>query len=169
MAVNDTWIRTGGRANIGGLNTDVDLGSVPLNDTLLRIHGGLRVIAQVPGTHDPSAMLANTWAAGIYTTLTTGGATLNALTQNSDAAPPLQRWLWWERLIPVPRPLSGKQHPDSRQVWYLEPMSSPIDIKAQVKATTAIDVHLAISAVALPTAFRDIHAWFWASILRSGL
>lgn len=169
MTVNDTWIRTRGHANIGGLSTDVNLADIPLNDTLLRMHAGLTVIVELPGLTGPETMFASTWAAGIYTMLTAGGTTQNAISNSSDAAPPLLRWLWWESLLPVPQPVPNRAKPDTPQLWYLTSAQNPIDIKAQVRATTAISAHLAISTLALPSPFIKITGYFWASTLRSGL
>lgn len=169
MAVSDTWVRVRGTANIGGLSTDIDLADIPLNDTLLRVHAGFSVIAQVPGVTGPSIMLGSHWAAGIYTRVTTGGANRNALTQASDANPPLERWLWWENLVPHPAPVPNLALPDTPQVWYLTPAFVPLDIKSKVASTTAVSLHLAISVDVLPVPVIDIHAWYWASILRSGL
>lgn len=168
MAVNDTWIRVYGKTAFSVSPTDIDLVSVPLNDTLLRVHGAVAVDMTLPGhTYNPDVQTVQL-VAGIYTTLTSGGSLRDPSTQQGDFAPPLQRWLWWETMRPVAQPSAGKQFYDSRQVWQFTPAQNPIDIKAQVKATTAIDLHLSVVTSAFPTTLKQFTIRWWFSVLRSG-
>lgn len=168
MAVSDTWVRSRGILVLTTFENDVDLIDIPLNDTLLRVHGSLELILQVPANQDYSTIQNLHFVCGLYTTLTTGGTLQHPATNQVDFAPPLQRWLFWEEFFPHPAPNTGPSLPDARREWHYVPAQNPIDIKAQVKATTAISLHLALSATALPTAAKDWHLWYWFSMLRSG-
>lgn len=168
MAVNDTWIRTRGILVISSFSADVSVADIPLNDTLLRVHAGFELVVQVPGNVDYSVISSSHYAAGLYTTLTTGGTVLNPTSNQADQAPPLQRWLWWEQLVPRPAPVSSNPLPDYRREWRYVPAQNPIDVKSQVKATTAISLHLALGVTAIPQAAKSQHLWYWLSVLRSG-
>lgn len=169
MTVNDTWVRVRNVVHVTSSPTDVDLIDIPLNDTLLRVHGALNIIVEVAGNTSHSEILASYWSAGLYTTLTTGGTLIDPTTNPGDVAPPLQRWLWWEQLIPVPMPTPNYVLPDTRQQWVYSPKQVPIDVKAQVKATTAISLHLSIFRNHTPLGLKSTDLWYWFSMLRSGL
>lgn len=169
MAVNDTWVRIRNAVAITGSPQDVSLVSIPLNDTIERIHGACRVIMSLPAHTAFSVVESQHIVVGLYTTLTVGGTILNPSTQSSDFAPPLQRWLWWEQFIPVSMAAPDQGYPDTRQKWIYAPAQNPIDIRAQVKATTAITLHLGFFSSAIPAAVKDLDLWAWWSILRTGL
>lgn len=168
MAVNDTWIRTQNKTPFVTSPQDIDFASIPLNDTLLRVHGAVSVIMTLPAHSKHADVESVNLIAGIYTTLTVGGTLLHPVTQSGDQAPPLQRWLWWENMHAVAQPPGGTQYPDSRQVWQFTPAQNPIDIKAQVRATTAIDLHLAVETSVFLPELRQFEIWWWFSVLRSG-
>lgn len=168
LTVTDTWVRTRGILVLTSFENDVDILDIPVNDTLLRVHGGIEVILQVPGNQDYSTVQSLHFVAGLYTTLTTGGTLQHPATNQNDFAPPLQRWLFWEELFPNPAPNPAQALPDARREYHYVPSQNPLDIKAQVKATTAISLHLAMSATALPQAAKEWHLWYWFSMLRSG-
>lgn len=169
MAVNDTWVRNRTVTPITTGLTDVDVVDIPLNDTLLRAHGSVAVIMSLPN-HSPFSAAESAHLVGaLYTTLSVGGTLLNPANTTGDFAPPLQRYLWWEELHPVAQPAAGKQFPDSRQVWQFLPAQQPLDIKAQVRATTAISLHLVMFVSNIPSNVKDFDMWWWFSVLRSGL
>lgn len=168
MAVNDTWIRTRSVLAITGGDTDVALVNIPLNDTLLRIHGGIAIIITLPAHTDHAVIEGSHWVLGLYTTLTVGGSIQNPSSNPGDAAPPLQRWLWWEQLYPVSMASGEQPRPDTRQKWLLVPTQNPLDIKAQVKATTAVTLHLGIHTSSVPAQAKALDVWYWFSVLRSG-
>lgn len=152
---------------MGGVDTDINLASIPVGTILRRVHAGVDVAVVVPSHTPYTAIDAFHVVGGIYTTLTVGGTVLNPATSPTDAAPPLQRWLWWEQLFPVLQPRSDKHHPDSEQVWTFPAKKSPIDVEAQVSASTAIDLHLGIGVNAIPAPVVLVHLHYWASILHS--
>lgn len=149
--------------------TDVDLLDIPLNDTLLRVHGAINVILEVAGNTSHSEPLATYFSAGLYTTLTVGGTLIDPTNNPSDFAPPLQRWLWWEQMRPVPQPVPNWALPDTRQQWVYSPAQIPIDVKAQVKATTAVSLHLSVFRNHTPLGAKTTDLWYWFSMLRSGI
>lgn len=165
MAGPTTWARTRGKASVGGLATDISAVNVPVGTTMLRIHGGFDFMFVLPGYTDYSVIDGTRVVAGLYTTLTTGGTTLNPGTQQGDFNPPLQRWLWWEQLTPFPLPNTGKQHPDSPQLWSYPTKQNPLDIEAQVTATMAFTVHLALSLSVVPQGLRYGRLYYWLSVL----
>lgn len=162
-----TWIRNRGVADISANPADIDLVSIPVGTTLLRIHAALRVVMTITGFNDHAEIEATHLVAGIYTTLTVGGAILNPATQSADQAPPLQRWLWWEQLSPVWMPVTGKTQPDTRQEAHFLPALGYIDIEAQVSASTAVDVHMAFWRSHTPHGIKVNDAWWFISALHS--
>lgn len=169
MAINDTWVRRA--AHVGFITSPLDINvlSIPLNDTILRIHGGLTVIMTVKN-HTPFAFVKGVQIfSGLYTTLTTGGTTLLPAEDSGDFAPPLQRWLWWEDMPPVPQPAPGIPYPDSRDLYKFTPMQTPFDIRSKVKATSPIDLHLVLETSEFINVLGDFDVWYWFSVLRSGL
>lgn len=169
MAINDTWVRVRATTPITLSTTDVDLLDVPLNDTLLRVHGAVEVSVTVPGQQTPSEIFLTHIVAGLYTTLTTGGILQDPSSNPGDFAPPLQRWLWWEQLEPQPQPTTNQAAPDTRQQWIYRPSQIPIDVKAQVRATTAVSLHFAIFRSHTPQGVKTFDLRYWFSMLRSGL
>lgn len=168
MAVNDTWIRNRARTPFTLFVQDIDVASIPISDTILRIHGAVEVILVMPahtsyGTIEPIEIIA-----GLYTTLTSGGTLLAPASQQADFAPPLQRWLWWESLLPVSEPIRDQGSPDTRQVYRWPTAQTPLDIRSKVKATTAIDLHLAVQTSTQPANARSFDIRWWFSVLRSG-
>lgn len=168
MAVNDTWVRTRGILVISSFTADTVLASIPVNDTILRIHAGFELVLEVPGQQSYSAISSIHYVAGLYTTLTTGGTVLSAAGHPADFAPPLQRWLWWEQLVPRPAPMASRPITEYRREWRYTPAQNPIDIKAKVLATQGIDLHLALATTAVPAPVKNQHLWYWISMLRSG-
>lgn len=169
MTVNDTWTRVRNVAHISSSPSDFSLVDIPLNDSLLRIHGGVDIIVEVAGNTSHSEILASYWAAGLYTTLTVGGTILDPVSNPSDFNSPLQRWLWWEQLLPEPRPVTNWALPDARQQWVYRAKQSPLDVRSQVKATTAVSLHLSVFRNHTPLGLKSTDLWYWFSVLRSGL
>lgn len=169
MAVNDTWLRTRTVTPITTGDTDIALVSIPLNDTILRIHGGVALIIALPNGTPFTAVENNHIVMGLYTTLTTGGSIQNPSSNPGDFAPPLQRWLWWEQMFPIAEAVTDRPTNDTRQRYVYTPAQNPLDIKSQVKATTPITLHLGIHCSAIPAQIKVFDMWSWFSVLRSGL
>lgn len=168
MTTDDTWVRVRNVVHITSSSNDFDLLDIPLNDTLLRVHGSLSMIVEVAGGTSHAEILASYWSAGLYTTLTTGGTIIDPTNNPSDFAPPLQRWLWWEQMRPIPQPVPNAARPDTRQQWVYSPTIPLLDVKAQVKATTAVSLHLSVFRNHTPLGVKTTDLWYWFSMLRSG-
>lgn len=169
MTVNDTWVRVRNVVHFTSSPTDIVLMDVPLNDTLLRVHGAISVLVEVAGNTSRGEVLASYFSAGLYTTLTVGGTLIDPTNNPSDFAPPLQRWLWWEQMRPTPQPVPNYAREDTRQLWIYSPAFPLLDIKSQVKATTAISLHLSVFRNHTPLGVKVTDVWYWFSMLRSGL
>lgn len=169
MAVNDTWARVRGNSAQTTANADFILEDIPQGQKLIRVHGHVAVNIHLPAGRPYSEIESAHFTMGIYTTLTVGGTVLNPSTQSSDFAPPLQRWLWWEQMSPVPMPVPGHEVTDARQIWVFSHSEAEIDIKSQVLATTAVSLHLSSSTSHVPAGFKVFDIVYWFSILRSGL
>lgn len=84
-------------------------------------------------TVDVGAIVSNYLVAGIVTTIGNGTETVpNPVTAPEDAAPPTQRWLWWEarQAIPV-----AVDHAAGIITWRDSGAQEVPDVKTQVLAT----------------------------------
>lgn len=146
-----TWYRTNGSTQLT-TTTTATLGTVNVGQTLLRTHFGAACLVRTDAETDPNLIFPLRLAWGICTVLATGGTTPNALTGNSDVAPPLQRWLWWTAAFFTP--YSGSGAPYSGYGAYAAfTAPNPVDIEAMVAApTNAVNVKMAVAiAGPLPT------------------
>lgn len=109
------------------------LGSISAGNTLLRTHFGWGVFLNSPLAVDLAAYAKDLPVFGLCTTIGNGTETVpDPRTDPGDAAPPTQRWLWWEARGLLPGALSA----EGRLVtWRDSGPAQPCDSKGQVTAT----------------------------------
>jgi hypothetical protein len=159
-----TWTRTQGSSGTTTASNKV-LGSIPAGSTLLRVHAGVRFSLRVPALADPNLIMPWGVGCGIYTTLESGGTVIYPISDNEDQDPPEQRWLWLERIsvVPQPFPTTGL---NAYWMWSGVPAANPIDIKAQVKASAALNLNLSWEpTAAAPAVVSVTQIVYWASFL----
>lgn len=96
-----TWYRT------NQIGVSYDLGflwmcAIPSGSSYRRVRWSWGFSADSATTVDMQAIGFNVLAAGLVTTIGNGGeAVPHARTASGDAAPPTERWVWWETRQPV--------------------------------------------------------------------
>jgi hypothetical protein len=84
-------------------------------------------------TVDVESIMANTLVVGLVTTVGDGSETPpNPATASGDAAPPTERWLWWEIRQPV---VTAVDHAAGMITWRDSGPQEIPDVKSQVLAT----------------------------------
>lgn len=126
------WFRTG----IASPNWDagwVWLCAIPSGATYRRIRWSWGFAGVTSDIVDVNATMANTLVAGLVTTIGNGSETPpNPATASGDAAPPTQRWLWWEIRQPV---VTAVDHAAGVTTWRDSGPQEIPDVKTQVLAT----------------------------------
>lgn len=96
-----TWIRSV-QASLDWDVGSVLLASIPAGNTLLRTRFNWGFYGDTPIAIDMANTAYNILAWGLVTTIGDGTETPpNARTESYDAAPPTQRWLYWEARAPA--------------------------------------------------------------------
>lgn len=127
-----------------------DVGSLPIaslspGQTLARVHFGARWFGVTSSEQSMQTLADDFMAVGVVSQTSAHGSTPpNALTGAIDAAPPLERWLWWATT--QMRPITiGPEHPDI-SMWGTDVTSIIDDTKGQVKANVpagqSLDVYI---------------------------
>lgn len=81
--------------------------AIPAGQTLLRVRFQYGFYLDTPAVVDMQNVAFNLFNWGLVTTIGNGTETPpNANTSTGDAAPPTQRWLWWETRQLVPSAIS---------------------------------------------------------------
>lgn len=162
-----SWART------AELVTDYEVGQVLLGrlnngQTYVRTHFRWGFYGDTPATADMAATAANLQVFGIVTVFGNGAETApNPRTDPNDAAPPTQRWLYWEARAPIPRAMDG----DAGVVMWTDSGSTELtDIKAQVLATgvpggETLDLWATWAAAAPWVSDGSAQVWVQASVL----
>jgi hypothetical protein len=145
------------------------LASVPSGDTIMRIRFGWGFEGYVSLTANLLAVSQNIQILGLVTTVGNGTeAVPNARTASSDAAPPTQRWLWWEGRSPRPNIVAS---PTADVVWCSDsPRSEADDAKGQVLATgipagQTLNLWASWAPAGAWDSTGDANLYMWASIL----
>lgn len=95
------WLRAFNESGNWNLGTWL-FASVPAGDTIVRLRFSWGFYLDTPVVTDMQNVAANLFAFGWVTTVGNGSEPVPpAKTSAGDAAPPLQRWLWWETRQPV--------------------------------------------------------------------
>lgn len=127
-----TWYRT------GTVDPLWDAGwfwlcAIPAGDTYRRIRFSWGFAGVTADVVDVASIMAQTLVAGICTTIGNGSETPpNPAVSSGDAAPPTQRWLWWEIRQPIP---TAVDHAAGMITWRDSGAQEVPDIKTQVLAT----------------------------------
>lgn len=141
---------------------------VPRGSTLVRTRFAWGFYLDSYADQDLINIASNLQVMGLVTTVGTGTETPpNARTGSGDAAPPTQRWLYWEARPPIVADYSN----DARLVfWRDNAPQEAVDAKAMVSAKTIpVGDTLNLWASWAPgNAFSgeaNAYLWLWASIL----
>lgn len=111
--------------------------------TLARVHFGARWTGVTSNEQEMQTLADDFMALGIVSvTSAHSGAIPNALTAATDAAPPLERWLWWATTQMRPTIL-GSEHPDVT-VWCTDVTVLSEGSQGMVKANIAAGQTLGI-------------------------
>lgn len=137
--------------------------------TLSRVHFGWGFSGSIPSRANGQAFTNNVQVMGLVTTHGSSPVTPpNARTASGDAAPPTDRWLYWEARQPV---LIGADDASGRQYLRDSGPQAPVDTKGQV-ATSSLpggdNVYLYASWAPASTWSDDdsfVNMWLYASIL----
>lgn len=161
-----TWVRSRGTWG-SGTQWNNTLVTVPAGHTLLRIHAGFTFQVRASAMTDPNQVSQYAMVAGIYSTLQAGGTIIYPADSPADAAPPTQRWLWWEQITTLPRP-SGWSVPAAYWLWAGGPARGYIECEAMVKASAAaVNINLSGQVEGtLGVGWAKSAVW-WASCLYS--
>ena len=96
-----TWIRSV-QTSTDWITGTALLASIASGRTLLRVHFEWGFYGDTPLEIDVANTAANLQAFGLVTTIGNGTETVpDARTESFDAAPPTQRWIYWEARAPV--------------------------------------------------------------------
>lgn len=144
------------------------LGRLSNGQTYVRTHFEWGFYGDTAVTVDMQAIAANLLVMGIVTVFGDGTETApNPLVSPNDAAPPTERWLWWETRAPVPRAMDNSA---GVVMWTDSPPPEPTDIKAQVLATGVpggdqLDLWASWAARGAWDNTGSAHVWLSASVL----
>lgn len=161
------WART------VGLVADYEVGQVLLGrlsngQTYVRTHFRWGFYGDSPSTADMQAIAANLQVFGIVTTFGNGTETApNPRSAPNDAAPPTQRWLYWEARAPVARAIDSGA---GVVLWDDSGSTELTDIKAQVLATgvpggETLDLWATWAAAGPWVSDGNAQVWVQASVL----
>lgn len=127
-----SWVRSIGLSNTYEVGQTL-LGRLNLGQTYIRVHFRWGVYGDTTDRIDMQAVASNLITFGLVTTVGDGTETApNARTAANDAAPPTQRWIYWETRQVQPVVVS----PDAGVItWRDTGSSEPTDTKGQVLFT----------------------------------
>jgi hypothetical protein len=107
--------------------------AIPAGDTYLRVHIRWGFYADTPISTSLSDVMANLVTFGICTTIGNGTeAVPNPINASGDAAPPTQRWIYWETRAPV---ITAVSQGAKIVTWQDSGSTESTDTKGQVLAT----------------------------------
>lgn len=126
------WYRTA-RHGTNFEGQQIWLVAIPLGTTLRRIRWSWGFAGTTSDVVDMAGVHVNPFTLGLVTTVGNGTETPpNALDAPYDAAPPTQRWLWWETREPIAVAID---HAAGVIEWRDSGPQEPVDVKSQVIAT----------------------------------
>lgn len=127
-----TWFRTGTVSNLWDASW-FQLCAVPPGSTLRRIRWSWGWAGVTADVVDVGRIMSNTLVAGLVTTVGNGSETPpNPAVASGDAAPPTQRWLWWEIRQSI---ATAVDHGSGMITWRDSGPQEIPDVKTQVLAT----------------------------------
>lgn len=131
-AITNTWFRTGTADGVYDAGWTL-LCQIPDGSTYQRIRWSWGFAGVTADTVDIASIMANTLVVGLVTTIGDGTETPpNPAIASGDAAPPTQRWLWWEIRQPV---VTAVDHAAGVITWRDSGPQEIPDVKTQVLAT----------------------------------
>lgn len=144
------------------------LGRLSNGQTYVRTHFRWGFYGDTSTIADMENIAANLQVFGIVTVFGDGTETApNPRTAPNDAAPPTQRWLYWEARAPIPRTID-----DAANIvqWTDSGSTELTDIKAQVLATGVpdgdqLDLWASWAAAGVWDTTGTAHVWVQASVL----
>lgn len=126
-----TWFRTGIADGVYDAGWTL-LAQIPNGSTYLRMRWSWGFAGVTADTVDIASVMANTLVVGLVTTIGDGTETPpNPATASGDAAPPTQRWLWWEIRQPV---ATAIDHAAGVIAWRDSGQNEITDVRSQVLA-----------------------------------
>jgi hypothetical protein len=143
------------------------LASVPIGYTLLRVHFNWGFNGYASALSEMGNSTNNVQVMGIVTTVGNGTeAVPNARTQSGNAAPPTQRWLYWEAR--APRVLTYNADAELVTFGASDP-GEPTQTKSMVSAKTVpagstLNVWASWAAAFPWDNSGDVHMWLYASL-----
>jgi hypothetical protein len=107
--------------------------AIAAGDTYMRVHLRWGFYLDCPPTLDLAFIASNICSFGLVTTIGNGTETRpNARTGAADAAPPTQRWIYWETRAPV---ITAADEGSGIVAWRDSGTGEPSETKGQVLAT----------------------------------
>lgn len=162
-----TWVRTV-QADLAWTAGHSLIASVPLGSTLERVHFGWGFNGNTRATSAASDTEHNLQVMGVVTTVGNGTEHVpNARTESADAAPPAQRWIYWEARPPR---LVGFSDGADLFMWADNGPQAPVDTKGMVSAKTigagnTLNVWASWAANGAWESNAYVNLWYWASLL----
>lgn len=163
-----TWVRNISSGQ--GWHTGVALlCSIPNGDTYRRVRFSWGFVGHTSSIVAMQPMCGNMIIMGLVTTIGNGGEHVpNAFSESGDAAPPTERWIWWETRAAVPTAIDQAA---GLITWRDTGPQEPPDAKVNVLAT-GIPGGDTLNLWASWTASNwddsgDVEVWLGASILFS--
>lgn len=161
------WVRTV-QAGLTWTSGSSLIASVPRGSTLIRTHFGWGFNGNTRATSALIDTSDNVQIMGIVTTVGNGTeAVPNARTEAGDAAPPAQRWIYWEGRAPNVAAFPGGT---DLVLWSDSGPQAPVDTRGMVSAATipagdTLNVWASWAAGGPWEANARVNLWYWASLL----
>lgn len=161
------WIR-GSNAAANWTSGTWLIASVPAGLTISRIRFGWGFYIDTPTTDDMQNEAFDLMIWGLVTTIGNGTETVpNPRSSPGDAAPPTQRWLWWEVRAPV---VSAIDNAANVVTWRDSGPQEPTDARGQVLATgipagDTLNLWASWSGAYTPDTDNNTVVWSSASVL----
>lgn len=162
-----TWVRTV-QSDLSYTSGHSLIASVPRASTLVRTHFAWGFNGNTRSSAAVYDVERNIQVMGIVTTVGTGTETPpNARTAAGDAAPPTQRWIYWEARAPV---VSAWPSGADVVLWRDSGPQAPVDTKGMVSAATipagdTLNVWASWAAAGAWESNGRVNLWYWASLL----
>ena len=162
-----TWIRTV-QSDLAWVNGHALIASLAAGETLLRVHLGWGFYGDTSTLTDLSVVSDNIQVFGVVTTVGNGTETVpNARTASTNAAPPTQRWIYWEARAPRLVSYDGVAE---QAIWHDSGPQERVDTEAQVAAAgipggDTLNVWASWASARAWDPTGNTQLWFWASLL----
>lgn len=162
-----TWTRTV-QSDLNWASGSSLIVKVPRGSTLVRSHFAWGFNGNTRSTAAIYDVERNIQVMGLVTTVGTGTETVpNARTAAGDAAPPAERWIYWEARAPR---IVGWDSGGDVALWNDTGAQAPVDSKGMVSASTipagdTLNLWASWAAAGAWESNGRVNLWFWASVL----